>query len=956
MIDWEDNGFFDGRDGAADAPDPGGGRDWENQRIFARGKLPAHSVLPPDPQTVRSLNGAWRFHLADCPEHTPAGFHLPAFDDSAWSAITVPGHWELQGHSQPIYTNIQYPFEPNPPFVPAANPTGCHRRAFTVPDSWDGQEVFLVFDGVESGFHLWINGVAAGYSQVSRCAAEFRITDLLHPGENLLAVRVYRWTDATYIEDQDMWWLSGIFRDVYCYTAPRTQIWDVATQVDLADDHRRAEVAVRIAVRGAENHATTVEATLSAPTGEVAATAETAVPPGGATAIRLVVGHPRLWTAETPALHRLRLRLRQDGATIQETALNIGIRSVGIRDGQLLINGRSVKLRGVNRHEFHPERGRTVTAAEMIRDLCLLKRHNFNAVRCSHYPDHPRWYELCDEYGIYLIDEADLESHGMREQLTNDETWRAAYIDRLERLVLRHRNHPCIIAWSLGNESGTGPNTEAMAARARELDPTRPINYHHAGCASYVDWVGMHYPRLDQMREKIADPATRGRPILLEEYGHAMGNALGNFKEYWDLIMAEPRLIGGFIWEWRDHGLAQTLPDGTTRFAYGGDFGDTPNDGHFCIDGLLHPDQTPKPALEEVKRVFQPLSATCADGVIRVVSRLDAGCLELVARYRLAGDGEELAAGELSRFTLLPDTCREFPVELPACRSRETFLTVSFHLADDHPWAPAGHELAWEQFPVSAAPAESRPAADFTPAAAADLPAWIVAGPHLNVWRAPLDNDSGFAKAWRERGINRLRAQPANGKTQWLNSAGEVLFTDVLAYQRTGGIIKATHRVEPADNLPTLPRLGVRLTLSGALATAAWYGPGPQETLCDRAYGARVGTFSEQIDNLSVPYVFPQENGMRVDCRWLALTDATGNGLLVRGNPTFTWSVRRHTVEDLETASHRHELPRRDTLELCLDWKQAGTGNTSLRAERLPPYLVPALPLEWSFFLIPITA
>ncbi len=448
MIDWEDHGFFDGRGEVGSSRD--GGRDWENQRVFARGKEPAHALLPPDPDSVCRLNGPWRFHLAARPEQAPREFHLPAFDDSAWTDIIVPGHWELQGHGQPIYTNIQYPFPPNPPFVPEANPTGCYRRTFTIPESWSGQEVFLVFEGVDSGFHLWINGALVGYSQVSRCAAEFRITGKIRAGENVIAVRVYRWTDGTYIEDQDMWWLSGIFRDVYSYATPRTHLWDVATQVELDDDHHHAEIAMQLEVHGPADDATTVEAVLLATSGETVAMAGMAVNPEGRGTARLAIDKPRLWTAETPVLYRLRLELRQAGALIQQTSLSVGIRSVKVREGQLLINGRSIKLRGVNRHEFHPDRGRTVTEAEMIRDLCLLKQHNFNAVRCSHYPDHPRWYELCDEYGLYLIDEADQESHGMRDQLTKDESWREAYVDRMDRLVRRHRNHASIIAWSLG--------------------------------------------------------------------------------------------------------------------------------------------------------------------------------------------------------------------------------------------------------------------------------------------------------------------------------------------------------------------------------------------------------------------------------------------------------------------------------------------------------------------------
>lgn len=1013
-IDWEIKDSFATQDQAlaiGDQVSDGNLPLWENPQITHVNRLDPHA--PNRLYRTRedalagkrnfgwcqSLNGTWQFHVAPIPQQVPADFHQPDFDASQWASIQVPGHWELQGFGQPIYTNIIYPFTPTPPHVPADdNPTGCYRRTFTIDDAWAGRKIILCFEGVDSAFELYLNGKRIGYSTGSRMPAEFDVTTHLVAGENQLAVKVYRWSHGTYLEDQDQWWLSGIFREVYLHALPQTHINDlyVTTPIDWQQNSARVNVDLTCHI---SQYPGTLHVQLLDPRHVVLA--ENTLENKAQNVLSFDVSQPEFWTAETPSLYTLLCWITDEqGHVTGYLRQRVGIREIRVEDGQLYVNRVSVKLRGVNRHESNPRTGRSITEQDMLIDLHLIKQHNFNAVRLSHYPNHPRWYELCDEYGLYLIDEADLETHGVQEKLSIDPTWEKAYVQRMERMVMRDRNHACIIAWSMGNESGMGVNFEKCAARIRELDPTRPVNYYHAMSHPCVDWVGQHYTRLDQMRDALHQQDIAGRPILLEEYAHTMGNSLGNFAQYWDLINSEPRFIGGFIWEWCDHGLIRKDEQGREVYSYGGDFGDKPNDGTFCIDGLVFPDRTLKPAMTEVKKVFEPATMVLDVDTHELTvknNRFHATLDDLQMVWSLMIDGRVLNHGRCELPPIKAQTTAKLalPSEMFVGASGfERVLTLSLVTKQACAWAGAGFELAWEQFALPAIMPDVVMSTSPAPIKVADdaqaisvetqvgnlhwdkadanltMAHWMLRGLQVNLFRAYLDNDDMFRKAWDAAELPSLSRQVLQcdlventGKTaciqtftQLCNQAGDALVRSVM---RTTVLASSwmliEHTLTPLVDLPTLPRLGWTAHLPTSMEQVQWYGKGPHETFCDRNTGAKVGCWQASVDQLYVPYIHPQETGLRTDVRWVTLRDADGQGWFVAGDPTMQFTARRHTSMDLHLAKHQEDLSARDFIELAIDYKQAGTGNTSLRAERLPQYRVELTePVTWRCAIKPL--
>jgi beta-galactosidase/beta-glucuronidase len=799
--------------------------DWENPLIVGRNKTPAHATLLPYSDAASALagdrtastnfcllNGDWQFHWAENPQAAPQEFFQPAFDAGNWKTLPVPSNWQMHGYDQPRYMAANYGFDISRlPGVPEQNPVGCYRTFFTIPSEWSGKQVFINFDGVDSAFYLWINGQMVGYSQDSRLPAEFDITPYIHVGENLLAARVYRWSDGSYLEDQDMWFLSGIFRDVYLFATPKVHLRDFCVRTELDEAYRDATLRLRLNVihYGSQSvGAHQVDAALydgetMLPGWPVSAAVQ--VTPGQETVLELSqpVANPRKWTAETPNLYTLLLTLRDaSGQVIEVERTRVGFRQVEIKDGKILVNGVAVYFRGVNRHEHDPATGHTVTVASMVEDILLMKRFNLNAVRTCHYPDDPRWYELCDEYGLYLVDEANIESHGVWDRLTKLPDWQTAFIERGVRMVERDKNYPSIIIWSLGNESGTGPNHEALAERIRQADPTRPIFYDAADHAPYVDIVSRMYPKVSVL-EELAQRPGETRPFFMCEYAHSMGNSPGNLKEYWEVIEKYPRLRGGFIWDWVDQGIRRFTENGEEWFAYGGDYGDEPSSFSFCLNGVIFPDRRVKPAMWEVKKVYQPIKIEAADlkkGQVQITNRY--GFLSLAGldiHWKLTADGHAeqsgilpplaLAAGESALLTI--------PFRKPEIApATEYWLEVSFVLANEALWAEQGHEVAWEQFrlPYPVLPAQpvevaSLPALRLSEKgsqavvegdgfkvvldrSAGTLGSWvahgkelIAAGPRLNVWRAPTENDLNdwgderAAIRWREVGLDHLQLQ-----------------------------------------------------------------------------------------------------------------------------------------------------------------------------------------------------
>jgi beta-galactosidase/beta-glucuronidase len=1039
--------------------------DWQNPSVIGRNKERGHATLVvyADQQTALAgdreaspyfqlLNGDWRFDWAPNPASAPGGFYRDDFDTGEWDTIAVPGNWQLQGldqdsrYGKPIYINWGYAFPQdgiprvNPsiakdhplPAIPADdNPTGSYRRTFILPEDWDGRRVFILFEGVDSAFHLWVNGQEAGYSQDSRLPAEFDITPYVHTGENTLAVRVYRYSDGSYLEDQDMWRLSGIYRDVVLWSAPPVHVRDflVRTELDAAYEDATLKVTARVHNYGqqdAEGYALELALFDNANQRICESATEIEVKAGGELAVDVeqIVANPKKWSAEHPHLYTLLITLKDAaGQVLEVERCSVGFRQIEDKNGQVHINGTPVLFKGVNRHEHDPDTGHTVSVASMVDDILLMKRLNFNAVRTCHYPDDPRWYDLCDRYGIYLIDEANVETHAVVEKLTDDPSWAAAFVDRGARMVERDKNHPSIIMWSLGNESGSGPNHAAMAGWIHDHDPTRLVHYegvtgwggHYEGPedAPYVDVVSVMYPTLEKL-DQLARVPGETRPIVMCEYAHAMGNSCGNLREYWEAVEKHPRFQGGFIWDWMDQGIRQVTPDGEEWFAYGGDFGDAPNDGPFCLNGVVFPDRRTQPAMWECKKLQQPVRVEPVDllaGEVKIVNGYhfsDLGHLDIA--WELVADGEVLQQGQLPRLNTPPGSGAvvRIPFDRPESRpGTEYWLMLRFALAQDAPWAEAGHEVAWEQFQVpfstpqapvlrvAGMPAlEMEETADGVTVRGADfglvfdkrtgtLASWqhagrdlLARGPLLNVWRAPTDNDrsGGMVRAvedWRAAGLDRLQhqvrgveASQVQPQVARIEIRSHVCAPDCAdgfdcEYTYTvygSGDVAIDTNVLPGKNLPHLPRVGLQMVLPGGYETFTWYGRGPHETYVDRKAGAQVGVHTGLVDDQYVPYVVPQENGNKTDVRWVALTDGEGAGLLAVGEALMEVSAHHFATQDLAQARHTYELERREEITLNLDHAQSGLGGASCGPPTLPQYLIPPERQQFRVRLRPLAA
>ena len=928
------------------------------------GRLEPRAALDSDAACI-DLAGTWRFHLSATADK-PDDFAQPDFDDSEWAVLPVPSHWPLYGYGAPAYTNVVYPFPVDPPHPPEENPTGDHRRAFDLPADWAGAEVVLRFDGVESCARVWLNGTELGFFTGSRLPTEFDVGPLLRPGHNVLAVRVHQWSAASYLEDQDMWWLPGIFRGVTLRRRPAERLDDVFVHADY--DHTTGLGTLRVD--------TSAPALVSVP--ELGLVD---VPAGSAVTVAV-----RPWSAESPRLYDVTV------ATAGETVrLRAGFRTVSIVDGVLLVNGAPVALRGVNRHEFHPDFGRAVPYETMRADVVLMKQHNVNAVRTSHYPPHPAFLDLCDEYGLWVVDECDLETHGFffagwRDNPSDVPAWRESYLDRMRRTVERDKNHPSIVLWSLGNESHTGANLAAMAEWTRQRDPSRPIHYEGDFDCAYVDIYSRMYASHEETRaigeraeEPLADPEQdarrRAMPFVQCEYAHAMGNGPGGLAEYVALFDAYPRCAGGFVWEWIDHGLRH--PD--LEYAYGGDYGEPVHDGNFVIDGVVFPDRTPSPGLLDLKKAYEPVrfsfGADGEDGADTVTIEPLRGDLSgLRFGWTASSGGAGLLDVPADGGTVpLPDV----PVD------GETWLTVRAVLAADQPWAEAGHEVAWAQHRVAEAPGPRPPATAVRPQrtdggltlgpASFDRTGRLVefAGvpvttPRLSLWRAPTDNDRGarLHDTWHAMGLHRLthrvdEVDVGDGITVRTRVAPAGTDRGVrVEYRWTplgAGVALAVH-VAPEGEWPEpIAKLALAMSLPGTLDHVRWRGRGPGESYPDTGIAARLDTFHATVDELQTPYLRPQENGRRADVRWATLADAAGRGLRITGTPTFGLTARRWTDAALAAATHRNGLVPGGTVELTVDIGQHGIGTASCGPGTLPEYELFLRETSFVLLLEPVT-
>ena len=945
---------------------------WSDPTVLQLGRLPMH--VPLEGFRRRSLDGRWGFELFEAPADL-----LANEDPVVTTVVDVPGNWTIQmpAVDPPHYTNIQMPFDGPPPRVPDRNTTGVYRRSFDVPKSWlaGRKRVLLHVGGAESVHAVFVNNAFVGYGTDSRLPSEYDVAGHLRAGANDLAIVVVRYSAHSYIEDQDQWWMAGLHRSVWIESRPPVHIADlpIATDFDPGSGTGTITVTTVVDNGGRPTEGWTVRASVHGPNGRrVGSTRTEAVPHeharpyafvGFETRHSFTVARAKPWSAERPDRYEVVVELVNPGGSVVHTERRpVGLRRVEVRDRQLLVNGQPVWIFGVNRHDHHPDRGKAVTVDDMRDDLVAMKAHNINAIRTSHYPNDSAFYDLCDELGFYVIDEANIESHGYNFSVCHDPRYRAAWVDRGARMVQRDRNHPCIIAWSLGNESGYGDNHDALAGWIRKADPSRPLHYEDA--IRIDGWVDGGRPATDivcPMYPEIADIEAYGRnegpgadrPLIMCEYSHAMGNSNGSLADYWDVITSTPGLQGGFLWEWKDHGLRQYTDDGVARLAYGGQFGDEPHDCNFVADGLMSADLEPHPAMAEVAWVHRPVVVSRVRSGLRIENRrsfTDTG--DLVARWELVSEGGVVAEGRLVVPKVAPGHAVVVPWPKSVTSPRKAvdgprWLTIRWTTKSDAWFAPAGHCVAWDQVPVPGGGRTRRRSAVVAGGSAvrSARPGDEVIGgidPALELWRAPTDND-GF-KLMPELSI-RLRVG-GQALARWQEQGLPERPAEELVGHRVKVVDDATgttyrHRIEVPPELADLPRIGVTFALPESYGRYRWFGRGPHENYPDRNRGAVLGVWEQPPDES--PYLVPQEHGLRTDCRWLELIDER-SGRLIRIDivrpTTMHVSVRRHTADDLYRATTHTDLPPSTAVVVNLDAAHRGLGTASCGPDVLDRYRI----------------
>ncbi len=908
---------------------------------------------------VLSLNGTWKFRFSESPAARPAEFFTASHDISGWEDIPVPSNWERHGFGYPIYVNVPYPFEIDEPNVPTEkNPVGSYRRDFTVPAEWSGDEIFLQFGAVSSAFYVWLNGAYIGYSEGSKTSSEFRVTDKLQAGENTIAVEVYRWSTGSYLEDQDFWSLSGIQREVTLTARPKAHVRDYFVHAGLSNDYRDGEFSIELDLRNDSDAAIGTELLVEIRNGEQSVWSKTEsieLPPGeNDYEFRTTIEGVHQWSAEEPNLYSLEIVLG-----VEKITQSIGFREVKIENGRFLVNGKLVKLKGVNLHEHHEVTGHVVDEATMLEDIRLMKAANMNAVRNSHYPHQERWYELTSEHGLYMIDEANIESHGYGydhdKTLGNNPHWMAQHLDRTTRMLERSKNFPSVVIWSLGNEAGDGVNLGATYKWIKSRDLSRPVQYETEGNIEEVgerhsDFHSSMYWRhwdLEQYAQTNND-----RPFVLIEYSHAMGNSSGNLRNYWDVINRHDVLAGGFIWDWVDQGLIEHDENGTPYWTYGGDYGPpgVPSSGNFNFNGLVFPDRRVQPAYWEVKRVYQHVDFTADSlntGDITVHNNYDFTSLdEFELQWSVSSDGVVIQEGVIDDLATAPESTSAINVPYRARRlpaNAEHHLLLRLVAPNARGLMPAGHVYAEQQFQLqsraapAAAPDRGKVSVEESPGevrlSGGDMSAGFdratglldslkISGRELlqaplrpNFWRAPTDNDFGnymqdWAAVWEQAGRNRRLVSLELGPR--LESHASVIATYSFASddgQELGrwsatyvvhadGRVHVANRFTRGPDLPVLPRVGMNVELIRSLDQVEWFGRGPHENYSDRKESANVGRYRNTVADHYVPYMRPQENGYKTDVRWVSLSGSDG-GLLVTADELLSFGVSHNRMVDL---------------------------------------------------------
>jgi len=974
--------------------------EWNTKpREFQVNRLDAHSTLIPynnqenalngnmwDSENVFSLNGTWKFSIVDKPADRPLDFFNTGFNDTDWDDIEVPGNWQVQGYDYPIYTNVIYPWNKiewiQPPKTPSVyNPVGSYRKTFDLPADWENRQNIIHFAGVESAFYVWVNGNYVGYSEDSYTPAEFDITQYLQAGSNTIAVQVFRWSDASWLEDQDFIRLSGIFRDVYMYATPKVHMYDFEYTIDLDGSYTNANFQLTTTIACYDNGAAsgyTVEAQLFDPNNKLVFTKDASVPfisenSKADISLEQTVTNPLKWSAEHPNLYTLVLALKDaSGNIIEYESCKVGFREFDVTNGTVLLNGKQILFKGVNRHEIHPTKGRVMEREDMLQDILIMKQHNINAVRTSHYPNHTIWYDLCDEYGIYVLDETNLETHGARDDVpASDPDWTAACIDRAKSMVERDKNHPSILIWSLGNEAGSGSNFQAMADWIHANDPTRPV--HYEGDSRPADLVSYMYPSVWGVENH--GRSGNSKPLILCEYAHAMGNSVGNLFKYWDVFEKYDNLCGGFIWDFVDQALM-----GEQGLEYGGDWGDTQNDGNFCANGIIDADRTLQPEIFEVKKIYQNIKFSAVDlaaGKINIKNwHLFTNLNEYNASWELRADDELVKSGSITGndLNIAPLTDKDITIDIALQdlhAGTKYWLTISFTTKTDQIWADAGHEVAFGQFEIPFNTPDVSPTKSFgaekmnitendasisignnTFLVQFDKQTGVLNnytyngslllsnGPVPNFWRAPTDNDKGFNMqskygVWEDvstqRSLDDMYLSSSNDSSAMItvqySFATDPVSRGVIEYRvLANGVIEVDYSFYPGGaSLPEIPLVGFTMSMPSEYADFKWYGRGPGENYIDRNRGSRVGVWDKSVADNFTPYIEPQETGNYTETDWVNLYNADNNGLLISGDG-FEFSALRYTPFELQSKSHYWQLKQDPNVIVHINAIQMGVG------------------------------